>query len=116
MLHDLNIPTPDPALIYCDNNLAMHISRNPSFYERTKHIELGYHLVKGKLQTRLIHLLPISSTLQLADVLTKALPPSTFGNTISKLGLLNIFQPNSACQACREVSHDKFHEEHNQSN
>ena len=29
LLHDLNIPTLGPALIYCDNNSAIHIARKP---------------------------------------------------------------------------------------
>ena len=56
LLHDLNITTPDPALIYCDNNSTIHIARNPSFHECTKHIELDCHLVREKLQAGLIHL------------------------------------------------------------
>ena len=102
LLQDLQLPIPGPASIYCDNTSAIHIAHNPSFHERMKHIELDCHLVREKIQQRLIHLLPVSTKFQLADMLTKALPPSSFQTLHSKLGLLNIFQPQSG-PACGGV-------------
>jgi len=53
-------------------------------YERTKHIEIDLHVVREKLKKGLIHLLPISTTEQLADIYTKVLV----------LNLLRIFVPS----------------------
>lgn len=50
LLRDFHLPFQQPALLYCDNQLARHIAANNSFHERTKHIELDCHLVREKLQ------------------------------------------------------------------
>jgi hypothetical protein len=63
------------------------------FHERTKHIDIDYHLVREKLQKELMHLLPVSSSNQLADIFTKALPPRLFFTNDSKLELADIFLP-----------------------
>ncbi|XP_024626820.1 uncharacterized mitochondrial protein AtMg00810-like [Medicago truncatula] len=93
LLQDFNLQFHTPALLYCDSQSARHIAANTSFHERTKHIELDCHIVREKLQQKLFHLLPVSSSQQLADVLTKPLDPLPFSNFISKLGLKDIYTP-----------------------
>jgi len=93
LLQDFNLQFHTPALLYCDSQSARHIVANTSFHEQTKHIELDCHIVREKLQQKLFHLLPVSSSQQLADVLTKPLDPLPFSNFISKLGLKDIYTP-----------------------
>ncbi|GAU44842.1 hypothetical protein TSUD_400430 [Trifolium subterraneum] len=93
LLRDLNIKCSKIPVIYCDSQSAIHIASNPIFHERTKHLEIDFHLVREKLQQGLLRLLPISTEDQLADCLTKALAAPKFNNFISKLGLLDIYKP-----------------------
>ncbi|XP_019447211.1 PREDICTED: uncharacterized protein LOC109350428 [Lupinus angustifolius] len=93
LFKDLHISTSSPTSVYCDNRSAIYLAHNPVFHERTKHIEIDCHIVREKIQKGLIHLLPIASVDQLADVFTKPLPPKLFKSSISKLGLCNIHSP-----------------------
>ena len=90
LLQDFRHNFTKPATIYCDNQSAIQIATNPVFHERTKHIEIDCHIVRQKVTSGLLKLLPVPSSLQLADIFTKALPPTIFQNLCNKLGMMNI--------------------------
>ena len=73
LLRDLHITHEKPALMYCDNQVALHISANPVFHEMSKHIEADCHIVRDKILDGTIKTFYVSSRNQLADIFTKAL-------------------------------------------
>ena len=86
----IGLPLQKSITLFCDNQSAIHIANNPIFHERTKHIEVDCHIVREKHLSGLIHLMPVRSKDQLANFLTKALPPGPFLANVSKLGLLDL--------------------------
>lgn len=63
------------------------------WFVTSKHIELDCHVIREKIVSKLIHLMPISTKEQLADVSTKPLHSPTFTSLLSKLGLCSIQSP-----------------------
>ena len=69
ILRDFGIFVPLPISVWCDNQVTLHIVANPVFHERTKHLEIDYHLVRDQFKLGL----HIPSWHQVADLFTKAL-------------------------------------------
>jgi len=91
LFQDLHLPLSQPATLYCDNKFSFQIASNQVFHERTKHIEIDCHLVREKLNSALLKLLPITSVMQVANIFTKPLASAQFSTLKSKLGLTNIY-------------------------
>ena len=94
LLEGLQVSHHKLALMYCDNQAALHIVANPMIHERTKHIEVGCHIVRNKVQDGTIKTFYVSTRNQLADIFTKALGVDSFLKLLRKLGVINTFANN----------------------
>ncbi|RVW77775.1 Retrovirus-related Pol polyprotein from transposon RE2 [Vitis vinifera] len=87
LLRDIGIQLREPPQLLCDNLSALHMTVNPVFHARSKHIELDYHFVREKVARGVLITRFLPSSLQVADIFTKALPKTSFQFFRFKLGV-----------------------------
>eukprot|EP00957_Ditylum_brightwellii_P010825 820480-Ditylum_brightwellii.AAC.1 len=61
-----------------DNSGALELACVPKLQPRTKHINQVFHHFREHICQGLIHIYPVSTDNQLADMLTKPLPKNVF--------------------------------------
>jgi hypothetical protein len=93
LLEDMGVTHSSLTVIHCDNRSAIQIAHNDVFHKRTKHIEIDCHLVRHHLSAGILHLLPVSSSDQTADIFTKTFPPGRFRDLVSKLKMASVKPP-----------------------
>nr|GEW09586.1 retrotransposon protein, putative, Ty1-copia subclass [Tanacetum cinerariifolium] len=60
--------------VNCDNQGAIHLSRNHVFHERTKHINMRYHFIREVLEAKTVKLLKVGTEHNVVDALSKVVP------------------------------------------
>ena len=93
LLAELGFRQDSPTPLHGDNTSAIHITANPIFHERTKHIEVDCHFIRDAFEAKVISLPHVSSTLQVADIFTKTLTRQRHQFLVNKLMLMD--QPAS---------------------
>ena len=73
--------------MYYDSKSAIAISCNTVQHSKSKHIDLRYHFIKEHVEKGTVELYFVGTEYQLADLLTKALPPSRFASLVHQIGM-----------------------------
>ncbi|GKA76299.1 retrovirus-related pol polyprotein from transposon TNT 1-94 [Tanacetum coccineum] len=60
------------VVVNCDNQSAIHLSRNAMFHERTKHINVRYHFIREIVESKEIEVAKIGITTNLEIYLSKS--------------------------------------------
>jgi hypothetical protein len=71
-----------------DSKSALALAKNPVFHERSKHIRVRYHFIRGCLEEGSIKVSYINTKDQLADLLTKPLGRIKFLELCSRTGMV----------------------------
>ena len=62
-----------PIIIYCDNDAAITATQNTSGHGKLKHADVKIHWIGEAVKLGFIHIEPISSVENIADIFTKSL-------------------------------------------
>ncbi|KAI4340767.1 hypothetical protein MLD38_025574 [Melastoma candidum] len=90
LLLELQQKVDESTTIFCDNQFAIAMSKNPVFHARSKHIELRHHFIREMVSPKDILLEFISTHDQPADVLTKAVSSEKFETFQDFLKIINL--------------------------
>ena len=61
----------DEYVLFCDNQSAIHLSKNASFHCSSKHIDVRYHWIRDALNSKQMQLKKVHTNDNGADMLTK---------------------------------------------
>lgn len=93
LLQDLGSKQTGPTSLLCDNQAARQIANNPVFHERTKHVEMDCYFVRERVESKEVLPVYVHTSLQVADLLTKALCTPRLRFLLSKLGIRDLHAP-----------------------
>ncbi|KAD7117240.1 hypothetical protein E3N88_04508 [Mikania micrantha] len=75
--------------IYCDNEAALQIVKNPVQHSKTKHIDIRIHFIRDCFERKLIHLEKVHTDDNLADLFTKPFDTARFHHLLASLKLIS---------------------------
>ena len=78
LLAELGWPQEEATVLLCDNQPAIALASDDVHHARTKHIDVRHHFIRDHIRDGRIRMLWVSTALQEADILTKALGPILF--------------------------------------
>ncbi|KAL6417190.1 hypothetical protein ACFW04_014619 [Cataglyphis niger] len=73
-----------PYKLFCNNRAAIDFAKNRIERNKTKHIDIAFHNVREKIDNGTIMLSYVPSTLNIGDILTKAISRKTYEEQVKK--------------------------------
>ena len=77
----------DSIPLYCDNNGAIAQAKEPRAHSKSKHVERKYRVIREIVERGDIVVLKVQGQDNIADPLTKALPPKLFDRHVEEMGI-----------------------------
>ena len=75
-------------LLYCDSQSVIHLSKNPTFHSRSKHIDVRYHWIRDALEIKLFCLEKIYIDENGSNMMTKPIPTEKLQFYRKQVGLV----------------------------
>ena len=87
ILEELQVQQIGATTVFCDNNSAIKLSKNPVLHGRSKHIDVRYYFLRDLSNDGMINLVYCRSEDQVADIQTKPLKLAAFMKLRGLLGM-----------------------------
>ena len=85
LLKSVGLARKFPTIVYIDNKSAVSLANNPVYHQRSKHIDVKFHWLRSKIQDKTVFPQYLSTSRQLADMLTKVIDGAVFHTHLSDL-------------------------------
>jgi hypothetical protein len=79
-----------PTSLWCENQSAIKLAKDPVQHQRSKHIELHMHFIRNLIHDQVIEVLFFPTEDQFADIFTKSLIEAKFSKLRSMLGVQEV--------------------------
>lgn len=76
-----------PIDVFCDNQSAIHLSKNAVYHKRSKHIDINFHFTRELVERKEIVIHYLQTELMLSDILTKSLTRYKHDKCVKMLNL-----------------------------
>ena len=83
----LDFEQKQPTPLWCDNQSAIKLSKDPVLHQCSKHIELHMHFIRNLVHDSVIEVLYCPTNDQVAHIFTKSLTEAKFSKLRSMLGV-----------------------------
>ena len=93
LLQELRFGNDEQMKLICNNQAVLHISSNPVFYEKTKHIKVDCYFIREKITSGCMTTSFVNSNNQLADIFTKSLKGLKIKYICDKLSDFDLYAP-----------------------
>ena len=85
LLWELEVEVDGPVVVYIDNAAAKALAENAIDHDRSKHIDVRYHLIRHHVELGWLKIRKVDSKWNVADVLTKPVAENVFRKLVGKL-------------------------------
>eukprot|EP00253_Pinus_taeda_P033245 PITA_33245 len=90
ILSELGFEQQHPTTLWCDNQSAIQLCKDPVQHQRRKHIELHMHFIRKLIHDHVLEVQYCSTDDQVADIFTKALTEAMFTKLRYMLGVQEV--------------------------
>ena len=87
ILSEFGLHQQHPTTLWCDNQTAIQLCKDPVQHQRMKHIEFHIHFIRKLIHDRVLEVQCCPTNDQVADIFTKALTKAKFTKLRSMLGV-----------------------------
>ena len=90
ILSEFGFEQQHPTTLWCDNQSAIQLCKDPVQHQRSKHIELHMHFIRKLIHDHVLEVQYCSTDDQVADIFTKALTEAKFTKLRYMLGVQEV--------------------------